>query len=123
MQAEAASGFLLAGERAASLDACRATGYFRRALELMTAEHPQRPRAASRAAEMAEARGDYIEGEQLYVAAITGTVHYLWAVKKDTFFPLVYLAVFAFLLGFRVIFARRKPSPAPRTQSGATAPA
>ena len=30
----------------------------------------------------------------VYVAAITGTIHYLWAVKKDTFFPLVYLAVF-----------------------------
>ena len=59
----------------------------------------------------------------IYVAAITGTIHYLWAVKKDTFFPLVYLAVFALLLGFRVISARRKPSPAPRTQSGATAPA
>ena len=59
----------------------------------------------------------------VYVAAITGTVHYLWAVKKDTFFPLVYLAVFVLLLGFRVIFARQKPSPAPRTQSGATAPA
>jgi sulfoxide reductase heme-binding subunit YedZ len=59
----------------------------------------------------------------IYIAAITGTVHYLWAVKKDTFFPLVYLAVFIFLLGFRVIFARRKPSPAPRPQSGATAPA
>jgi class 3 adenylate cyclase/tetratricopeptide (TPR) repeat protein len=72
VRAEAASGFLLAGERAAPLDADRATGYFRRALELMAADHPQRPRAAARAAEMAEARGDYTEGEQLYVAAITG---------------------------------------------------
>src|SRR3954468_9554089 len=27
----------------------------------------------------------------VYVAAITGTVHYLWAVKKDTLFPLAYL--------------------------------
>ena len=43
----------------------------------------------------------------VYVAAITGTVHYLWAVKKDTYFPLVYFAVFALLLGFRVIGARR----------------
>ncbi len=72
VQAEAASAFLLAGERAASLDAVRATGYFRGALELMTAEDPQRPRAAARAAEMAEAQGDYEEGEQLYLAAITG---------------------------------------------------
>jgi sulfoxide reductase heme-binding subunit YedZ len=44
----------------------------------------------------------------VYVAAVTGTVHYLWAVKKDTFFPLVYLATFALLLGFRVVVALRK---------------
>ena len=37
----------------------------------------------------------------IYACAITGTVHYLWAVKKDTFFPLVYLLLFAVLLGFR----------------------
>src|SRR3954468_3857548 len=41
----------------------------------------------------------------VYVAAITGTIHYLWAVKKDTFFPLVYLLTFAVLLGARLIFA------------------
>lgn len=44
----------------------------------------------------------------VYVAAVTGTIHYLWAVKKDTFFPLVYLGVFAVLLGYRVFLARRK---------------
>lgn len=38
----------------------------------------------------------------IYVAAITGTVHYLWAVKKDTLFPLVYLFTFVVLLGFRL---------------------
>jgi methionine sulfoxide reductase heme-binding subunit len=38
----------------------------------------------------------------VYVCAITGTVHYLWAVKKDTLFPLIYLAVFAALLAFRL---------------------
>lgn len=38
----------------------------------------------------------------IYVCAITGTVHYLWAVKKDTLFPLIYLFVFAALLGFRL---------------------
>jgi sulfoxide reductase heme-binding subunit YedZ len=46
----------------------------------------------------------------IYVAAITGTVHYLWAVKKDTFFPLVYLAVFAALLGYRVVRSRMSAS-------------
>ena len=38
----------------------------------------------------------------VYICAITGTIHYLWAVKKDTFFPLIYLLVFAALLGFRI---------------------
>ena len=46
----------------------------------------------------------------VYVAAVTGTIHYLWAVKKDTFFPLVYLAVFCVLLGYRVFTAQRKKS-------------
>jgi methionine sulfoxide reductase heme-binding subunit len=39
----------------------------------------------------------------IYLIAIGGTVHYLWAVKKDTLFPLVYLAVFLALLGYRVV--------------------
>ena len=38
----------------------------------------------------------------IYVAAITGTIHYLWAVKKDTFLPLVYLGIIAALLGWRL---------------------
>jgi sulfoxide reductase heme-binding subunit YedZ len=59
----------------------------------------------------------------VYVAAITGTIHYLWAVKKDTFFPLVYLATFALLLGYRVIDARLKSTRAPRRGSGGPAPA
>jgi methionine sulfoxide reductase heme-binding subunit len=44
----------------------------------------------------------------VYVAAVTGTIHYLWAVKKDTFFPLIYLATFAVLLGYRLVMVRRK---------------
>ena len=51
----------------------------------------------------------------VYLAAIGGTVHYLWAVKKDTFFPLVYLTLFAVLLGYRAARAwrgrRRIPAP------------
>jgi len=39
----------------------------------------------------------------VYVAAVTGTVHYLWAVKKDTLFPLAYLATFVVLLGYRAV--------------------
>lgn len=46
----------------------------------------------------------------IYVAAITGTIHYLWAVKKDTFLPLVYLAIIGALLAWRLRywFVRRK---------------
>jgi methionine sulfoxide reductase heme-binding subunit len=43
----------------------------------------------------------------IYLAAVTGTVHYLWAVKKDTFFPVVYLVVFISLLGYRAVRAAR----------------
>ena len=59
----------------------------------------------------------------VYLAAVTGTIHYLWAVKKDTFFPLVYFAVFALLLGYRVISARRKSSPVRSVRSDASAAA
>ena len=59
----------------------------------------------------------------VYVAAVTGTIHYLWAVKKDTFFPLVYLAVFALLLGVRVISSRLGSRRAPTIRSDASAAA
>jgi sulfoxide reductase heme-binding subunit YedZ len=38
----------------------------------------------------------------VYLAAITATIHYLWAVKKDTSRPLLYLLLFAALLGVRL---------------------
>jgi sulfoxide reductase heme-binding subunit YedZ len=44
----------------------------------------------------------------IYAAAVTGTVHYLWAVKKDTLFPVVYFAVFVLLLGYRVAWSARE---------------
>ena len=52
----------------------------------------------------------------VYLIAIGGTVHYLWAVKKDTLFPLVYLSVFAGLLGYRAA-ARWLPRRAGITRS------
>ena len=55
----------------------------------------------------------------VYVTAIAGTIHYLWAVKKDTFLPLVYLGICILLLGYRLIVwirSRRDPA-APRTGS------
>lgn len=41
-----------------------------------------------------------------YGAAVTGTIHYLWAVKKDTLLPILYFGVFATLLGMRLIWRR-----------------
>jgi methionine sulfoxide reductase heme-binding subunit len=43
----------------------------------------------------------------VYLAAVGATVHYLWAVKKDTLFPLFYLALFTLLLGYRAFFLLR----------------
>ncbi len=47
----------------------------------------------------------------VYLCAIGGTVHYLWSVKKDTFFPLVYLLTFAALLGVRLFWTTASRSP------------
>jgi methionine sulfoxide reductase heme-binding subunit len=44
----------------------------------------------------------------IYVTAIAGTIHYLWAVKKDTFDPLVYLTIFLALLGYRLVVWQRR---------------
>jgi sulfoxide reductase heme-binding subunit YedZ len=53
----------------------------------------------------------------VYAAAVTGTIHYLWAVKKDTFFPVVYFVVFALLLGYRLARSSRGPAWAIRPRS------
>lgn len=55
----------------------------------------------------------------VYVAAIGATVHYLWAVKKDTFFPLVYFATFSLLLGYRAFFLFRDRRARARGDRGA----
>ena len=52
-----------------------------------------------------------------YLVAITATTHYLWAVKKDTFWPLVYFALFAGLLAVRVVAWQRKRTAATRRTS------
>ncbi len=38
----------------------------------------------------------------VYISAIGGVLHYLWLVKADTFFPLIYGGVLSFLLGHRL---------------------
>jgi sulfoxide reductase heme-binding subunit YedZ len=56
-----------------------------------------------------------------YVAALGGTIHYLWAVKKDTLFPLAYLATFLLLLGYRAFYVFRDRRARARTAGGAGA--
>jgi sulfoxide reductase heme-binding subunit YedZ len=54
----------------------------------------------------------------VYVAAIAGVLHYLWLVKKDIHYPLVYGAVLTVLLLTRVWYAAARPRtrrvPVPR---------
>ncbi|WP_310572126.1 protein-methionine-sulfoxide reductase heme-binding subunit MsrQ [Gemmatimonas sp.] len=50
----------------------------------------------------------------VYVSAIAGCIHFLWAVKKDLVEPIIYVAVFVVLFALRFIV--RKPGPrAPRS--------
>jgi len=42
----------------------------------------------------------------VYVSAIAGCIHYLWAVKKDIEEPMLYLAIFVVLLGSRLVLRR-----------------
>ncbi len=61
----------------------------------------------------------------VYVAAITGTIHYLWAVKKDVTLPILYFSLFALLLSVRLYWrfgAKRAPvAGTPMVDEGTTA--
>ena len=60
----------------------------------------------------------------VYIIAILGVWHYYWQVKRDVTEPLIYAAVLALLLGYRVVHARRKAHPPAATSKSApsTAP-
>ena len=45
----------------------------------------------------------------VYVSAVAGCVHVLWAVKKDLAEPMIYAAVFAVLFALRLILRKRGP--------------
>jgi sulfoxide reductase heme-binding subunit YedZ len=48
-----------------------------------------------------------------YVAALAGVIHYYMQVKKDVRQPLVFAAVLAVLLGYRLVVSRRGSQPVP----------
>ncbi len=49
----------------------------------------------------------------IYLAAMAGVVHYYWLVKSDVRLPLLYAALLAPLLAWRVVEAARKKKPRP----------
>ena len=46
----------------------------------------------------------------IYVSAIAGVVHYIWLVKKDVRTPLIYAAILAFLLLYRILAKALSPT-------------
>ena len=44
----------------------------------------------------------------IYVIAVLGTIHFWMAVKRDITLPLIFALIFAFLLGYRVVAARKR---------------
>jgi methionine sulfoxide reductase heme-binding subunit len=56
----------------------------------------------------------------IYVSAIAGVIHYIWLVKKDLRKPLIYAAVLAVLLGYRIVawvIDRLSAAPSANSQS------
>ena len=52
----------------------------------------------------------------IYISAAAGAVHFYWLVKKDKREPLIYVAVVAVLLGYRLVtyLLARRVRPATR---------
>jgi methionine sulfoxide reductase heme-binding subunit len=55
----------------------------------------------------------------IYPAGVAGVLHYLWLVKSDIRLPLMYGAILALLLGYRVWakLRKRRPVSSPVTAS------
>ena len=58
----------------------------------------------------------------VYVAAALAVLHFLWLVKKDLTEPLVYAAVLAVLLAFRLPVVSGAKKPPPRLRAGPSPP-
>lgn len=56
----------------------------------------------------------------IYFAALAGVIHYYWLVKSDVRLPLMYGAILAVLMLYRL--AARKPAPQRAAQRAATTP-
>jgi sulfoxide reductase heme-binding subunit YedZ len=49
----------------------------------------------------------------VYVSAVAGCIHFLWAVKKDKQEPILYCAVFVLLFALRLVLRKGRARPAP----------
>jgi methionine sulfoxide reductase heme-binding subunit len=59
----------------------------------------------------------------IYVIVVLGTIHFWMAVKRDITLPLVFAAIFAVLLGYRVVaWRRRRETAAVRERGVPSAP-
>jgi sulfoxide reductase heme-binding subunit YedZ len=62
----------------------------------------------------------------VYVSAVAGCIHFLWAVKKDITQPMLYIGIFGVLLAFRIFWWRRGTAARSRVRKAdgtASAPA
>ena len=62
----------------------------------------------------------------VYVSAVAGCIHFLWAVKKDITQPMLYIGLFGVLLAFRIFWWRRGTAARARVRNAegaASAPA
>ena len=57
----------------------------------------------------------------IYLTAVAAVIHYYWLVKSDVRLPLMYAAIVAILLGYRiVVWMRKRNAPAPRAPQATT---
>ena len=60
----------------------------------------------------------------VYLSAVAGCIHFLWAVKKDISEPMLYITIFAVLFAFRIFWWRRGRSARDSVRgAGSAAPA
>ncbi len=72
LEEETKRSLVLAGERALRLNVGKAESYYRRALELLPPDAPERAKVVAKLAEAAALAGGYPEAEAAYAEAITG---------------------------------------------------
>jgi sulfoxide reductase heme-binding subunit YedZ len=59
----------------------------------------------------------------VYVSAVAGCIHFLWAVKKDITQPMLYIGIFTVLFAFRIVWWRRGTARARVRKADGTASA